>query len=78
MISRFHIFAPGTAGMVEQARLAPRPRGIRVRGFTPSTVRRMFLRCGSLAEHADLAGSPGGYGFPIPTVAGCGGNSICR
>jgi hypothetical protein len=70
LISRFHIFAPVSVGMTERARLAPRLQRELARGFTPSIVRLNVLRCGSIAGHADLAGSPVGYGLPIPTVGG--------
>jgi hypothetical protein len=72
LISRIHIFAPTFAGRRSGA---SGPSGLRdaIPGIPFSIVRLNVLRCGSIAGHADLAGSPGGYGLPIPTVAGCGG-----
>jgi hypothetical protein len=72
MISRIHIFAPGTAGMVDR-RVWPLDSAGAGSGISPSIVRLNVLRCGSIAGHTNKAGSPVGSRHRIPTVAGCGG-----
>ena len=76
MLSRIHIFAPGSAGIVA--------RRVWSLGFagsgswdSPSIVRVNVLRFGSIAGHTNKTGSSVGYRHRIPPVAGCGGNTDC-